>query len=68
MVQDYGSPVTDYDPSTVDVLIERCETCGEVALRRTALGETPAVNVRWRASKSATCDHMIVESLSVSSL
>jgi hypothetical protein len=59
--------MTDYDPATVDVLIERCGTCGEVALRRTALGERPAVSVRWRASKSAVCDHMVVESMSVSS-
>jgi hypothetical protein len=58
--------VTDDDPSTVDVLIERCDVCGEVALRRTRLGERPAVTVRWRASKSATCEDMVVESLSVS--
>lgn len=52
----------------MDVLIERCGACGEIALRRIALGERPAVKVAWRAVKSETCDHMIVESMSVSTL
>ncbi len=59
--------VTDYDPTSVDVLIERCDVCGDVALRRTSLGERPLVNVRWRATKSIKCDHMVVEWLHVSS-
>jgi hypothetical protein len=58
--------MSDYSPSSVDFVAERCETCGEVALRKTALGERPIVDVRWRATKSATCDHMVLDYLRVS--
>jgi hypothetical protein len=66
-IRHYRALMTDYDPTVVDVLIDRCDVCGQVALRRTALGERPLVNIRWRVSESATCDHMVVESLSVTS-
>ena len=57
--------MTDYSPSQVDFVAERCTACGEVALRVTALGERPVVNIQWRATKSATCDHMVLEFLRV---
>ncbi len=59
--------MADYDPSAVAFVADRCSSCGEIALRTTELGERPEVTVRWHATKSATCDHMVLDSLSVTS-
>lgn len=59
--------MTEYTTTLVDFAAERCDDCGEVALRRTALSESPAVDVRWRATKSETCDHMVLLALTVNS-
>ncbi|MDQ3699900.1 MAG: hypothetical protein M3442_03155 [Chloroflexota bacterium] len=59
--------MNEYTPTFVDFAAERCDRCGEVALRRTALGEQPVVKVRWRATKSGSCDHMVLDALTVRS-
>lgn len=55
----------DYRPDLVNVVLERCPVCGELAPTSTSLGETPAVNVRWRFRKSESCDHFLIDFLAV---
>ena len=63
-----GDSGRDPPPGHINLLLERCDQCGDVVVKAMTLGVNPPVGMKWTYRKTVGCpveDHLVVDLLHV---